>query len=241
MRRGISPSVLALAVLTVVLFGGGLGVGWASHEFSDVPTSAIYHDPVEWIFNRMVTLGCATGLYCPGDFLTRAQMALFMQRLGRPLTPDFLTYEARPGAQDIDASPIVCQTGDFVTTPWPQRAVGFAWVSLQISGTGSLLASLEFVMSTDSGVTWTPVGGQASLAGSAVSGTTEWIHLTQVGFFDTAPSTTLRVGMRINRIGGTLDATDSFCKIMGVGVNRNPTVSPLSGPSWTPGVAPRRR
>ncbi len=53
--------------------------------FSDVDVSdATYCSAVTFIKNKGVTLGCGDGsTYCPNDYVTRLQMALFMQRLAR--------------------------------------------------------------------------------------------------------------------------------------------------------------
>jgi hypothetical protein len=48
--------------------------------FSDVPPTAFYYNAVEAIYRAGITTGCATGLYCPDNAVTRGQMAVFMQR-----------------------------------------------------------------------------------------------------------------------------------------------------------------
>jgi len=57
----------------------------ASHNFTDVPDSNTFHADIEAIADAEVTKGCnppANTLYCPDDFVTREQMAAFMNRLG---------------------------------------------------------------------------------------------------------------------------------------------------------------
>jgi hypothetical protein len=55
-------------------------------SFTDVPPSAFYYNAVEAIYRAGITSGCAMGLYCPDNAVTRGQMAVFMQRgLGRIL------------------------------------------------------------------------------------------------------------------------------------------------------------
>ena len=54
----------------------------ASHQFTDVPTSNTFHDDIDAIADAGVTTGCAAGKYCPKDFVTREQMAAFLNRLG---------------------------------------------------------------------------------------------------------------------------------------------------------------
>ena len=58
---------------------------WASDRFSDVPDSNVFHDDISALAESGVTRGCnppANTEYCPGDFVTREQMAAFLNRLG---------------------------------------------------------------------------------------------------------------------------------------------------------------
>ena len=70
------------AVLAGALIAVPIAV-YASHQFTDVPTSNIFHDDISWLSNAGVTKGCNLGgtEYCPKDFVTREQMAAFMHRL----------------------------------------------------------------------------------------------------------------------------------------------------------------
>lgn len=49
--------------------------------FNDVDTADSYCGAVTFVKNTGITLGCTATQYCPADAVTRAQMALFMQRL----------------------------------------------------------------------------------------------------------------------------------------------------------------
>ena len=82
----------------------GIQFGGTCNGFSDVQPADSFCNASEWLANRGVTLGCAAGQYCPAQNVTRAAMALFMQRLGDALTPQYAqTTEAsratsiRPG------------------------------------------------------------------------------------------------------------------------------------------------
>lgn len=46
--------------------------------FLDVPSSNIYSDWIEQLAAEGITSGCGGGNYCPGDSVTRAQMAVFL-------------------------------------------------------------------------------------------------------------------------------------------------------------------
>ena len=79
-RRGMvrvaTVLIVTLAVLAFPLWT------LASHQFSDVPDSNPFHADVSAIADAGVTTGCGGGNYCPTDYVTREQMAAFMNRLG---------------------------------------------------------------------------------------------------------------------------------------------------------------
>ncbi|HEY8237956.1 MAG TPA: S-layer homology domain-containing protein [Candidatus Limnocylindrales bacterium] len=81
--RRLSRRRLATAAFLVVgLLAFPLGV-IASHQYSDVPDSNPYHADIDAITDAGVTTGCGNGsMYCPSAFVTREQMAAFMNRLG---------------------------------------------------------------------------------------------------------------------------------------------------------------
>ncbi len=75
-RLGIAVAVVgAVAVPGAVL---------ASHSFTDVPDAHTFHADVAWLAETGVTKGCnppANTEFCPGDYVTRGQMAAFLHRL----------------------------------------------------------------------------------------------------------------------------------------------------------------
>ena len=52
---------------------------------------------VVWIKNRNITLGCAPGLYCPNDNVSRLTMAAFLNRLGDAVLPPKVLWVANVG------------------------------------------------------------------------------------------------------------------------------------------------
>jgi len=74
-RRLVGTAVLAAALAFPI------GV-LASHGFTDVPDSNTFHADIDAIADAGVTVGCTPTTYCPKDFVTREQMAAFMNRLG---------------------------------------------------------------------------------------------------------------------------------------------------------------
>ena len=87
-RRFLGQVVLVLAMMAAGFAGAKLGllgtreVG-ASHNFSDVPDNAFYHDFVQFLVDAGITSGCSVAppLYCGEESVTRGQMAVFLQRL----------------------------------------------------------------------------------------------------------------------------------------------------------------
>ena len=70
--------------------------------FGDVPQSAIFCKEALWLRNALVTLGCGDGSnYCPGESVSRAQMALFMNRLAVAMTVDTLVAHDQTGSRGI--------------------------------------------------------------------------------------------------------------------------------------------
>jgi hypothetical protein len=52
-----------------------------SEIFSDVPASSPFCPYIEELFRRGITGGCAPGLFCPGNPVSRQQMAVFIVKL----------------------------------------------------------------------------------------------------------------------------------------------------------------
>jgi len=71
------------AALSLVLALAAFPLGTlASHDFLDVPDSNIFHNDISALAAAGVTTGCGGGNFCPSAFVTREQMAAFMNRLG---------------------------------------------------------------------------------------------------------------------------------------------------------------
>lgn len=84
-RRPVLGRPVAIVLALVLLAAPAIAL--ASHQFSDVPSSHLFHYDVDAIRDAGVTGGCGGGKFCPGAFVTRGQMAAFLNRLGA-LAPD---------------------------------------------------------------------------------------------------------------------------------------------------------
>ncbi len=76
--RRRAATVLAL-LFTLAAFPLGTA---AIHQFTDVPNTNIFHADISAVADAGVTTGCGGSNYCPSAFVTREQMAAFMNRLG---------------------------------------------------------------------------------------------------------------------------------------------------------------
>lgn len=95
--------LLALSMLFAVLGAAPASAG----TFSDVDTSSIFYDDIEYIFAEGITKGCQDGTkFCPKDPVTRGEMATFLVRLFNiaATSSDFFTDDnGHPHEADINA------------------------------------------------------------------------------------------------------------------------------------------
>ena len=83
----------------------------ASHNFSDVPDSAFYHDFVQFLVDNGITAGCGAGLFCGEQAVTRGQMAVFLKKLSDTFEI-VRNFGDRSPATDIATNNVVnCPTG----------------------------------------------------------------------------------------------------------------------------------
>ncbi len=100
------------ASFTEVLSNAAFKV-WAVHigeSFPDVPTADIFYAFIENLFHNGVTGGCAGGNYCPGNPVTRAQMAVFL------LKSKFGQAHVPPACTGLVFTDVPCTGGPF--DPW---------------------------------------------------------------------------------------------------------------------------
>ena len=97
---------------------------WVIHlgeSFPDVPPDNTFYRFVETLFHRQVTGGCAGGGYCPGNPVTRAQMAVFL------LKSKFGSAHVPPPCIGTVFTDVACSGNPF--DPWIEELA-----SLQITG-----------------------------------------------------------------------------------------------------------
>ena len=203
---------------------------------------------VEWVKNRSVTLGCSSStLYCPGNNVTRLQMAAFMNRLGTALTPQFIARMqtgGELGAPNYSSVQTVCATGPvapsatgYLVSGYPRTAIVTGLLNL-FTPDGPFDVEAKLVVSTDNGQNWapaTPVERGGFAYGSlyqTVPGTAAFfsppydISLRPTTFFDLEVGSTYRFAIQGVRKAGTGAQATTYCELQVQIVNRNGTSSP---------------
>ncbi len=89
---GARPAPHWDATFTETVSPDAIAKEWTLHigeSFPDVPKSHQFYSFIETMFHNQVTGGCGLGNYCPGNSVTRAQMAVFLlkARFGPAFTP----------------------------------------------------------------------------------------------------------------------------------------------------------
>ena len=70
------------AIIVVTAMVVAPSTAFAVHLFDDVPDDSTHAAGIEWAVDNGITLGCGDGTnYCPGDAVTRGQMATFLHRI----------------------------------------------------------------------------------------------------------------------------------------------------------------
>jgi hypothetical protein len=191
-RRIVTVLIVAIALL---MLGATMVV--ASHNFSDVSTSAYYHSAVDWGVDRGIISGCGGGKFCPNSSLTRGQAMVIMKGLAGVVSPQFLNSEAGPNNVDLDSSPIiVCATSTW-KRPYEQVAYGFARSTLDRGATPNPVAYVGKVAYrvNESGpwIIMPPTVSSTSQSNTA----SESIHNVHFGSLNLAPNQTYRFGIRL--------------------------------------------
>jgi hypothetical protein len=195
--------------------------------FTDIAQADIFCTDAEWLKNRGISTGCtSSAVYCPNNVVTRASMALFMQRLGTALSPQTLRVDTSTPTANLNAAApnIACQTVDFPVTGYPRKAI----IDSTFAGAanGALEYQHEVYFSTDGGTTWNFTNGNINRNGTPganwLSSNTKYIQDLDVG-------TTYRWGTRLGRESGTGNFSSSRCFLNVEILNRTGTATPFDG------------
>jgi hypothetical protein len=80
---------------------------WKLHmgdSFSDVPRSQAFYRKIETLLHKGITSGCAATAYCPGDPVSRGQMAVFVAK-GTAGSGEYVPTTGSLNSQPYDCSP----------------------------------------------------------------------------------------------------------------------------------------
>ena len=200
--------------------------------FTDVEDTSSFCPNVEWLKNRAITLGCtSTTTYCPADPVTRLSMAVFMNRLGKALTPVSL-HKGSWFTTPVVVSPtgdMFCVTDDLPPATYPRTArfIGSVWAT---PGGGPSWLAGWWKYSTDAGASWNFVGTPyvTQFFGR------DWADYGQVvGFpvlapaMDVAVGSTYRFGVHVSAMGGPYSFSSLGCEVDVTINNSNPATSPF--------------
>lgn len=208
-RRGLAVLAVA-AVLGTVSTGAAAapcGGGSAGTGFDDVQDTDSFCNSAQWLKNRAISLGCGSGAnYCPVDNVTRAAMALFLNRLGNAITPKYVRRATTTGGGNTlkpTTLIAVCDTleTDLPAVNYPQRVRARGTVVAPLSGSA---VGLGFYRSYDGGTTrFTMNTLSTELLLSTPSGET-MLHWSS-NIITVPPGNAVTVSMGIiNRGAGTL-------------------------------------
>jgi len=200
--------------------------------FNDVEDTSSFCEAVEWMRNRAITLGCDANAYCPSNAVNRLAMAAFMKRLGDALTPVRLAVAEAPGAVDLDAGIVACQTGDYAVSGFPRTA--YADASFSAGAFANVSFAADLVVSNDGGTSWSalhPTPNRGSVTGGF------WSTLADIGARELAVGDTVRFAIRLSRGGssGTTDLGDSSCQLRVLVHSRTGTATPFDVSAAGPG------
>lgn len=187
MRRPLIAVLFALSMVSVEDARAFPCASGAS-PFQDVPDNIFYCTNTLWLRNANVTLGCNAGFtFCPDEFVPRSQMALFMNRLARALTPEVVLDSGGPPSGDLDTDAYTCRSPNVLTIP-PGNLRLFTTIVAQLSilTTGDADIGLGIQRSVDGG------------AFSPISSTTMAVHVPgnkwTMASIDATPNLTLGIG-----------------------------------------------
>jgi hypothetical protein len=187
--------------------------------FTDVDAGSSFCPNVTWLKNRGITLGCAPGLYCPTDAVSRLAMAVFLNRTGDVATPkSFESYGSASGGVSILGDGMRLMSGGAGQVVDYSRRVQVTGVC-SVRVTDAAVVTLDIPISTDLGATWEGVNGIKANATSAIASGLQANHtvsITVQGQRTIPPGATELYAVRVRAIGGPGDSNDVRCTMHGI-------------------------
>ena len=218
------PFIAGFAFAGVLAVAPGTAIAAPCAGFADVQDTDFFCTAVQWIRNRNVTFGCNATDYCPNSAVTRASMALFLNRLGTTLTPRLEFVEASLGVVDPDTTPSLCPTVEIASVGYPRQAL----VSVAFGGqsAGDLGYAARPMVSTNNGATWTSVTAPANDIRESVVGAA-WTNTATSGIYAIPAAQAVRFAVSVARHSGMADFTQGRCQVTASVMNANGTSPPF--------------
>jgi len=195
--------------------------------FTDVAGSASYCTNTEWLRNRSITLGCTATAFCPDQLVTRAAMALFMNRLGIALTPQVAVASVNGGAMDLDTDTFVCVSSIYAAADYPRRMHLVASFSAHTNAAAAYDMNVRYNTDGSGEVFNSPANVNFQFGGSPGAG---WSSVSSSAAVDLAAGVQYRFAIRIGRAlmsGGSGEVNDYRCHLSQTLHNRNAVAAPL--------------
>jgi hypothetical protein len=204
--------------------------------FTDVTTGDIFCDASEWLKNRGVTTGCTATQYCPTQNVSRAQMALFMQRLGDAISPAIYSDNVLgTGVLNVDSRPHFCITPAFPPMNYPRVAL----INWMFDGYADNALDARVYSRTSFDNLGTFITNEVALPRLRVNDRV-WSTVSASVKVNVPAGSSPRFALRMDRIQGTLSGnfSDGRCNISVLMTSVNGGASPFDAPTQPPEPTP---
>lgn len=213
--------MLLIAAMAWLGLAAGAARAQACAGFADVDAASAFCPAVAWLKNRSVTTGCATGLYCPDQPVTRLAMAAFMSRLGDVVAPKlFDTHASRSGLFDISGDGLVfADVGTGPAVAHTRDAHVTYVCNLLVNG--PLEVALDVPVSRN-GEPWPGPNGLVANRDTmrAATGAAGYLLVVVQGHRQIQPGTTEAYAVRVRAVAGAGTATFVKCSALGMAVQK---------------------
>lgn len=188
---------------------------------------------VDWMRNRAITLGCGAGLYCPLDNVLRDQMAAFMNRSGKVLSPETLSVQESTGPITLPGEfpiPAVrkCITTSATSLNYPRQALVIATMSGLADGNVASWRT-PLVVSYDGGANWDNLAPSVSVGPRLSADPNGWGGSLVVEKVELPPGVTPAFAINIRRDNQTVSVgnlVEGRCQLTVEIYNRTVTTAP---------------
>ena len=207
----ILRSLLAALALLLVSRGAVASSCLGPSPFDDIAQNDPICSNAEWLKNRGVTLGCTANLYCPLAAVSRAQMALFMNRLAVALVPSVNLTEDLANSVALGLPSFHCVTPQYVITDFARQIVLIGHVSALLDAAGAYSATIVYNTTGVSNDFDQLTSG--TLERTAASAAT-YAHASTSTAVNLDVGTTYRFALRVLRVNGATEATSVRCNLL---------------------------